>query len=81
MKSAREVGLEWTVENLNGFLTDPTQFLREFLKDAKALPSMGQRVPEDEVRGPLLQDLVAFSPNTATPEDLDAAMAVVPPSR
>jgi cytochrome c len=81
MMAARETGLVWTVENLNGYLIDPTRFLRQLLGDENAQPNMGQRVPEDELRGPLLQDLVAFSPHTATSEDLAAVQAVVPPSQ
>jgi cytochrome c2 len=81
MMSAREAGLVWTVENLDGFLVDPTRFLREFLGDDKALSTMGPRLPENGVRGLLLRDLVAFSPHTATPEDLDAVRALVSPSQ
>jgi cytochrome c len=81
MISAREAGLVWTVESLNGFLIDPTQFLREFLGDNTVLSNMSQRLPENELRGPLLEDLVAFSPHTATSEDLATVRAVVPPSQ
>jgi hypothetical protein len=38
MMAAREAGLIWTVENLDGFLVNPTQFLRDFLGD-KTVPS------------------------------------------
>jgi hypothetical protein len=38
MMAAREAGLIWTVENLDGFLVNPTQFLRDFLGD-ETVPS------------------------------------------
>jgi len=40
MAAAGEAGLIWSEENIAGFITDPTGFLREFLGDPKARSKM-----------------------------------------
>ena len=81
MIRAREAGLVWTVEALDRFLIDPTLFVRELLGDNKIRPNMGERVSADEIRGALLHDLVAFSPDTATSDDFAAVRALAPETR
>jgi len=73
MQSAGEKGLMWSAEELNGYLTDPTKYLRTYLDDKKARSAMSFKLKKDEDR----LDVIAYL-ETATTETSAASQEAAP---
>lgn len=63
MKQANEAGLVWNEELILAYITNPKEFLREYLDDPKAKAKMTFKLKKEQDRIDVLAYVKTFSPD------------------